>query len=359
MGISWQGERGYQQPIITVWGVEGGTYSVKHELVGHALNVVDAELSPDGFSLLSASADWTAKLWSLDTNSCTQTFVGHTGELLSAKFSPRDSLAVTASEDQTARVWSLDDGECVHVFTHSFGFDNALDGAVFTPDGASVLTTSRSSAITTCLWSLEHATCLQEIPGAASFSSTSSMMMINHNGMRQIWSVRSQVCECVQRLGSTPPYTYTSRKASASFTRDGTAILMASHRGVADLHGLTKSRQIATFNWSAELETREQRKDVGFDHLHLYITSLEVSGDGSRVLMVVEASPIAMVWNAETGELVRAIRHDGGNYISCAKISADGTMVLTSGTGVLTKLFSVETGECLQTFESINIFFAH
>ena len=68
-------------------------------------------------SVLTASADGTAKLWSIETGACTQTFTGHEGDVLKAVFSGDSASVLTASVDGTAKLWSIVTGTCTQTFT--------------------------------------------------------------------------------------------------------------------------------------------------------------------------------------------------------------------------------------------------
>ena len=56
-----------------------------------------AVFSGDGPSVLTSSEDHTAKLWSIKTGVCTQTFAGHIGDLSSAVFSGDEASVLTSS----------------------------------------------------------------------------------------------------------------------------------------------------------------------------------------------------------------------------------------------------------------------
>jgi WD40 repeat protein len=74
--------------------------------------VIDAEFSPDGQRIATASEDHTARVWSSSDGRLLAIFQGHTGGLWQASFSPDGQRIVTASLDQTGRVWrvlTLDD----------------------------------------------------------------------------------------------------------------------------------------------------------------------------------------------------------------------------------------------------------
>ena len=57
-------------------------------LLGHGGFVMSAAFSPDGEVVVTASADWTAKLWCSTAGECLRTLEGHTNLLNCASFSP-------------------------------------------------------------------------------------------------------------------------------------------------------------------------------------------------------------------------------------------------------------------------------
>merc|ERR1711972_644294 len=79
--------------------------------------VKSALFSVDGSSVLTASRDCSAKIWSTATGECTQTFEGHFFGVLSAVFSADGNSVLTASYDQTAKIWDIATGECTQTFS--------------------------------------------------------------------------------------------------------------------------------------------------------------------------------------------------------------------------------------------------
>jgi WD40 repeat protein len=66
------------------------------------------------------------------------TFHGHSKNLRSALFNADGTRLVTASADDTARVWSVDSGREVAVYPHP----GPVVSAAFSPDGSSLVTAS-------------------------------------------------------------------------------------------------------------------------------------------------------------------------------------------------------------------------
>jgi hypothetical protein len=89
--------------------------------IGHTDQVVSVAFSPDGQTILTGSADHTARLWDVATGEKIRVFTGHTSSVNSVDFSPDGHWILTGSDDNTARIWETDWREfveyaCTRVF---------------------------------------------------------------------------------------------------------------------------------------------------------------------------------------------------------------------------------------------------
>ena len=71
------------------------------ELIGHSEWVNSTAFSPDGIHIVSASDDYTARIWNTVTGECEVELQGHSDYLNSALFSSDGMHVVTASNDGT------------------------------------------------------------------------------------------------------------------------------------------------------------------------------------------------------------------------------------------------------------------
>jgi WD40 repeat protein len=74
----------------------------------HAAEVKSAQFSPDGRWIVTASSDYTARLWDGTTGQAAGEPMQHDGAVTSAQFSPDGRRVVTTSEDNTARLWDVE-----------------------------------------------------------------------------------------------------------------------------------------------------------------------------------------------------------------------------------------------------------
>ncbi|MHC4505807.1 MAG: WD40 repeat domain-containing protein [Planctomycetota bacterium] len=112
--------------------VDARTGKALFALRGHSSTVNFVSYSPDGGSIVTASADRTARVWDAKTGEGLLVLRGDAREVLSevlmASYSPDGGRLLTASRDGTVRVWDANTGEAISVLR---GNDTELSSAVF------------------------------------------------------------------------------------------------------------------------------------------------------------------------------------------------------------------------------------
>ncbi|MBI4326121.1 MAG: serine/threonine protein kinase [Chloroflexi bacterium] len=122
--------------------------------LSHASEVNDAQFSPDGRFLATCVIDSTvnegaAYLWNAATGERWQTF-NHRDGVIRVAFSPDSQRLVTASEDFTARVWEVSTGKPL---TPPLRHEDQVQDASFSVDGRWIVTAS--SDRTARVWDAE------------------------------------------------------------------------------------------------------------------------------------------------------------------------------------------------------------
>lgn len=100
--------------------------------------------------VVTASLDWTARLWDANTGAALTTLVGHTDGLFRAVFSPDGTRIVIASADKTARLWDAKTGDALAMLS---GHTDYVLGAAFSPQGMRVVTASNDNTVR--IWRLD------------------------------------------------------------------------------------------------------------------------------------------------------------------------------------------------------------
>ncbi|GAB9462547.1 Wd domain-containing protein [Globisporangium polare] len=157
-------------------------------LYGHEEGVNDASWSHDGFYLVSASDDKTARIWDVEysktlstlgrTSSSMSAFnahgiavdageslhasgesnEGHSSFVFSAQFNPQGSLIVTSSFDETVRFWDVRTGRSVAVLS---AHHEPIVSARFNHDGTLLITASYDGLAR--IWDVATRECLRTV----------------------------------------------------------------------------------------------------------------------------------------------------------------------------------------------------
>jgi len=168
-----------------VWNAGTGQCELtvaSQEGVSHDGAVNSACATPDLKWIATASDDCTAKVWVVDgvmrVVSVAWTLVGHTKPVYSACFSQDGRFVVTASGDGTAKIWRMRTGQCVHTLE---GHSGEVLSATFTPDGMLVRTVGHDRSMKT--WEAETGRCRGTVMGqdpaqAMSFTPDGKLFLI-------------------------------------------------------------------------------------------------------------------------------------------------------------------------------------
>jgi len=114
--------------------------------------------------VLTASYDFTGRIWSASSGECLRVLSGHTGMVRGVGVSASGALLVTASADRTAKLWRSAGGEgCAYAVAHTLSHGGGVVSAVFSVDEESVL--SASADCTARLWSTGSGECLRVFRG--------------------------------------------------------------------------------------------------------------------------------------------------------------------------------------------------
>ena len=128
---------GVRDGVVRLWDPSTGAFH--GDLRGHHDEVLRVVWSRDGKSLLTASRDQTACLWS-NTGALLRTFRGHLADVETVAFTPDGQKVVSAGDDQSAILWNVDGGQPCDMLTDT-PVDGWISGLAFTPDGNEVIGT--------------------------------------------------------------------------------------------------------------------------------------------------------------------------------------------------------------------------
>ncbi|KZP04152.1 TFIID and SAGA subunit [Athelia psychrophila] len=174
-----------------LWSLDTMTNVVAYR--GHQNPVWDVQWSPLGVYFATGSRDRTARLWSTDRTSCLRVYAGHLNDVDCVKFHPNSLYLATGSSDWTARLWDVQKGSCVRVF---IGHQGSLSSLAISPDGRYLASAGEDLAIN--LWDLGSGRRIKKMTGhtasiySLAFSEESSMLVSGSADWTvRCWDVKS------------------------------------------------------------------------------------------------------------------------------------------------------------------------
>jgi WD40 repeat protein len=128
------------------------------------MNIITAELSPDGEMLAWSLEDNSIQLLNLSDQEVLQTMTGHTDMVTKLRFSPMGDLLVSASHDFTVRFWDLQGNE---LRTLQAG---QVLGIGISPDGSTLATVPSDGPVT--LWDMQTLEKVKELGGYGGYDTS-------------------------------------------------------------------------------------------------------------------------------------------------------------------------------------------
>jgi WD40 repeat protein/serine/threonine protein kinase len=249
------------------------------------------------------------------------TSFSHQDGVSDAVFSRDGARILTASRDKTAKLWDAASGKLIASFAHQDG----VIRAAFSPDGARVLTASADH--TAKLWDAASGKLIasfahQDRINDAVFSPDGGRILTaSADNTAKLWDAATA------RL--TASFVHEGSVESAVFSPDGVRILTASADGTAKLWDASSGALIATFARGNSL----------------YIARF--SPDGTRILTA-SADNTAKLWDTVSGNLIVSLAHQGA--VEDAMFSPSGGRILTASWDKTAKLWDAVSGRLIASF---------
>ena len=321
---------------------------------GHTGPIYQAAWSPDSMRIVTASADKTAKVWSVD-GTPQATLQGHTGTVNQASWSPDGTRILTASNDKTARVWAADGILQATLQGHS----GAVNQASWSPDGTHILTVSADGVAK--IWSTNgtlQTTIDDDINGVTQAAwSPDSMRIVTASAIREakVWAVDGRLLTTLHGDGNV---------TQASWSLDGSQIVTASgdktakvwtNEGVLKIILKSHNDGLLQASWSpdgthilvvtasfyniAKVWAADGTSQVDLQRDVSIIKQAAWSPNGSRIVAATD-DLTAKVWSVD-GTLQATLQGHSGT-INQASWSPDGRSILTTSDDQTAKVWTAD-----------------
>ncbi|GMH10342.1 hypothetical protein Nepgr_012183 [Nepenthes gracilis] len=213
-------------------------YRLKQTLVGHKRAISAVKFSDDGKFLGTASADKTARTWSLSTTSSFsddntspnspfslhQEFLGHEQGISDLAFSSDSRYLSTASDDNTVRIWDVATGQLIKTL---HGHTNYVFCVNFNPQSNMIVSGSFDETVR--VWDVKTGKCLKVLPAhsdpvtAVHFNHDGSLIVSgSYDGLCRIWDASTGHCVKTLIDDENPPVSFVKFSPNGKFILVGT-----------------------------------------------------------------------------------------------------------------------------------------
>ena len=284
-------------------------------LYGHQDIVNSTSFSLDGTQLVTASNDFTARVWNVSSEGKEQSkepkiitnsivFNGHKGPVNDAVFSPKKDLVLTGSEDGLTIIWDVKKQKPLY---RLYEQKEPVKKVRFNSDGS--LAMALNSRFNVSIWEV----------------GSGELKRILTNSNHQVIDVEFSPVD--------------PKKLAAAFSDGSIRIYDLEDKG-------------SIVNFGSELG------EVGkFSRHSLEVTSISYNQDGSK-LASVSRDLSAKIWDANTGEILSTLvvlskkeknKKKGQRFVSI-DFNASGTKVLTGSTDKIVRLWEASSGKLIKEF---------
>jgi len=290
-------------------------------VLAHGDAVTSVAFSPDFRMMATASSDWTAALWEVNSGRKIAT-LQHQEPVNHIAFSPDGRLVATASDDKTARLWQASDGKELARLQHA----DRVRWVMFSGDGRAIVTTSNQDRAL-IVWSVPEGREVRRIVP----SDWMEEVILSDDGRYLIGRLPSGYIAPVQ------VWDVTSGERVAELSAGSSVQSIATHR---DLLAVSERKGVSLWqlgSWVSRGEVREVGSDV----------TIALSAD-ARLLAIGSFARYGQVFSAPVSDGVTratrlSARKNGG--IRRVALSADASRVVVSAIDQTAVVIDLRSGE--------------
>jgi WD40 repeat protein len=312
----------------TTTGEELQTFKAKNTAMSVAF-------SPDGNTILISSQDQFVRLYDRQTGDELRS-IPLTDWAWVAAFTPDGKYVLTGSDRGSVRLWEVQFHPHLPVIT---GHTDVVFAASFSPDGQ-LLATGGADGLR--LWQSSSSRLVRNFPEAGSlaggteFSANGRHLLSgNITGVATLWNVKTGQAER-QFIHPSSFQIY-----DVAFSPDDRSILTA---GVGP--GTGEDMPETVWVWDLQ-QTAEPKLKINTEGHPIF--QAVFSPDGKYILGAVGNEPVARMWDAKTGALVREFTGHTDSVMGVS-FSPDGKTIATASNDNTARLWNTQTGQEIRQF---------
>lgn len=293
--------------------------------IGHTDEINSAQFSSDGKKVLTASNDFTAKIWDIESGNLIADLNGHSFFVNSAQFSPDGKQVVTAGQDGKMILWDAETGDSIYsIKLSSYG----LDYAEFSPNGKLIV--AELDHRLAVIWDIKNKQALHLLEGhqadirSVRFSKDGKRIVTaSEDKTAMVWDVHTG------KALLTLKHSFALR--DSQFDSSGKIIV-----STANYSNIVSIWNATTGTLLSELIHPETVNNASFNP------------DGTRVITSCWDG-YARIWDTKTGKMVNQLE-EHTNIVNSAYYNRDGKRITTTdGNYVVT--WNSASGEIEKSYE--------
>ncbi|WP_353063802.1 NB-ARC domain-containing protein [Tunturibacter psychrotolerans] len=350
---------------LKVWDVESGQQL--RTLIGHSGWVNEVALSRDGRRAVSASHDRTLKVWGVESGQEQRTLTGHSDAVLAVALSGDGRRAVSASHDRTLKVWDVESGQELRTLT---GHSDAVLAVALSGDGRRAVSASHDRTLK--VWDVESGQELRtlighfgEVRNVALSGDGRHAVSASDDKTLKVWDVESG-----QQLRTLAGHS--GEVNDVALSGDGRRAVSASNDKTLKVWDIESGHERRTLtghsgevrNVALSGDGRRAISASGDYTLKVWdvesaqerhtltghsgeVNGVALSGDGRRVVSASHDRTLK-VWDVENGKELRTLTgHEG--WVLAVALSGDGRHAVSASDDKTLKVWDVESGQQLRT----------
>ncbi|KAL5484557.1 hypothetical protein EMCRGX_G021081 [Ephydatia muelleri] len=116
--------------MVKVWNVKQdlGSADLKCSLSGSGGGIMSVQFDQSSKTVLAASNDSIARIWTISDQITRHTLAGHSGKVMTARFMEDNNKVVTGSHDRTLKIWDLQRGACIRTLFAGSSCNDVITG---------------------------------------------------------------------------------------------------------------------------------------------------------------------------------------------------------------------------------------